>query len=508
MNLNKLLLELALDLARTLGSADRLQRMLLAIRKALNSDAAALLVLDNDRITVRASHGLNMLGQTKEWLRSEQPRLNEILKADDFVIFPDDSRIADPFDGLLDGISESGHLVHSCLGIPLRIDNSLLGCITADALRGDAFVDFDHDYLEALGALASATLKAALERECLEKETHRKTEWAQSLIKDQDIDFLGDDPVTQAFKHDLSMVARSTVQILLTGETGVGKDVAARAAHKFSPRADRPFVAINCAAIPETMLESELFGHEKGAFTGADSNRPGRFEIADGGTLFLDEIGELPLSMQAKLLRVLQDGEVQRLGADRPVRVDVRLMAATNKDLRKEVDEGRFRADLFHRIAVFPIIIPPLRDRKQDIPLLAESFLRAVQKKLHCGPVTLHPRAFERLNSWRWPGNVRELKNVILAGALRASHRAESETVCIELSDIEGIGITIPQTARTEATSTELSELSLKEQLEQFKINIIRDTLTACNGNWSETASKLGIDRSNLHHLAKRLGIR
>ena len=282
------------------------------------------------------------------------------------------------------------------------VENQLLGCITADALRLHAFDNFGTEYLQTLGALASAALKAALERESLEKEIQQKEEWAQSLSEQASSDFIGSSSQALQFKQQLSMVANSPFPLLITGETGTGKEVAANLAHRLSPRKDRPFISINCAALPESMAESELFGHKKGAFTGAIKNRAGRFEIADKGTLFLDELGELPLSLQAKLLRVLQEGEIQRVGADHPIKVDVRIIAATNKNLAEEVDKGNFRADLFHRLSVFPIQIPSLRDRLDDIDELAPYFFNQALKKLKCHSKGLSSRILKEMKKWSW----------------------------------------------------------------------------------------------------------
>jgi len=201
--------------------------------------------------------------------------------------------------------------------------------------------------------------------------------------------------------------------VLLEGESGTGKELFARSLHALSPRADAPFVAINCAAIPETLLETELFGHEKGAFTGAIARKPGKFEMAHRGTLFLDEIGDLPLALQAKILRALEERRFERVGGTASVQVDVRLVAATNKGLRAAVAARRFREDLFFRLSVFPITVPPLRDRPGDIPLLARFFIDRFCRDMKKTPLTLSPQALETLGSYRWPGNVRELQNCI-----------------------------------------------------------------------------------------------
>jgi formate hydrogenlyase transcriptional activator len=218
------------------------------------------------------------------------------------------------------------------------------------------------------------------------------------------------------FQHVLALVkavAPTNTTVLLLGETGTGKELLARAIHDLSPRHAKPFIRVNCAGLPAGLVESELFGHERGAFTGADQRRVGRFELANKGTLFLDEIGEMPLEAQAKLLRVLQDGLVDRVGGTQPVPVDVRIVAATNADLSHAIAKGGFRSDLFYRLHVFPVSIPPLRERRQDIRLLAQHFLKQAATKLKRPKMTFHPRSLERLAQYNWPGNIRELQSVI-----------------------------------------------------------------------------------------------
>ncbi len=226
-------------------------------------------------------------------------------------------------------------------------------------------------------------------------------------------EFIGESAPIRALKRELEKIACSDATVLIMGETGTGKELIARRIHALSQRADGPYVRVNCAAIPDTLVEAELFGHEKGAFTGAVYTRKGKFELAHGGTILLDEIGEMPLHLQAKLLRVLQEGEVDRIGGSSPVEVDVRVVATTNRDLAQEVKEGRFREDLFFRLNVVPIYVPPLRERKEDIPLLAEAFLRRYSKKVGKEIKGITDSAMRVLLDYDWPGNVRELENCI-----------------------------------------------------------------------------------------------
>jgi anaerobic nitric oxide reductase transcription regulator len=302
--------------------------------------------------------------------------------------------------------------------------------------------------------------------------------------------------------------------VLVHGETGVGKELAARAIHAQSKRSAAPFIQVNCAALPDGVIESELFGHVRGAFTGATSHRAGKFEIADGGTLFLDEIGELPLGVQPKLLRALQEGEVQRVGADRPLAVDVRIIAATNRDLEREVREGRFRADLYHRLAVFPLRVPPLRERRHDVPILAGFFLDRLRLKLGLARVVLDPGASALLRDGEWPGNVRELDHVLARGVLRATARSpRGTTVQVLASDLEPSSVArtpakATRNADTLATRIARGTLPLRDAVDELKRTAVKRALEETNGSWAEAARRLGMHRSNLHHLASRLGLR
>ncbi len=509
MEKQNLLIELALDLTLNLNAKDRLQRLLSALRKALGADAAALILIEDNCWKVRASHGLNRAGQQLKWSIGKQARLKEVFKSQKVIVFPWDSELEDPFDGFLSEAPNALHFVHSCLGIPLKVEGKLLGCLTADALELGAFDDFGEEFLNLLGALGSAILKAALERELLEKEASQKAEWARSLQREKVVEEVGMSEATVAFQRDLDLVASSPFPLLLQGETGVGKEVAARRAHQGSKRADLPFVVLNCAAIPASVVESELFGHTKGAFTGADNERLGRFEIADKGTLFLDEIGELPLEVQSKLLRVLQEGEVQRVGSDELIKVDVRLLAATNRSLADEVNAGRFRADLFHRLAVFPLTIPPLRNRREDIPQLVTVFLKEGQAQLQIPKVSVSKEAMKWFCQGEWRGNIRELKNVIQAGVLRSHHRCGDDTI-VEIKDLEGMIWEPEESIGINHSSVKIKvepQITMKESVERHKKTLLQKALSEWSGNQAKAAKALGMDRSNFHTQCKKLGL-
>ncbi|MCY1224109.1 Phenol regulator MopR [compost metagenome] len=320
---------------------------------------------------------------------------------------------------------------------------------------------------------------------------------------------------SNAFRHAYTLLetaAPTRVTVLLTGETGVGKERFARALHSLSPRAERPFVAINCAAIPHALIESELFGAEKGAFTGLQATRPGRFERADGGTLFLDEIGELPLDVQAKLLRVLQEGEVERLGATQSRKVDVRLIAATNRDLAQAVKEGRFRADLFYRLNVYPVLIPPLRERAEDIEPLAQTMLERFAS-IHGKPVpTLTDYACESLRRYQWPGNVRELENLIERAVIlaRPNRAVDATDLFPGLSmpagaTVDHAGQIHQPTAKGIDCQALLDQLKgCSEGIEGLERALLHEAVERANGNLSAAARLLGLSRARLSYRLNR----
>ncbi len=293
-----------------------------------------------------------------------------------------------------------------------------------------------------------------------------------------------------------SQVAPSEATVLISGESGTGKELIAHAIHTESPRAHKPFVAVNCAALPETLLESELFGHEKGAFTGAEKARAGRFIAADGGTLFLDEVGEMDLSVQAKLLRVIQDGEVAKLGSDTTTAVDVRLVAATNRDLSADVKEGRFREDLYYRLNVVAVHVPPLRERHGDVPLLAAHFLERYAARNRKAVKGFTPEAMDLMARYSWPGNVRELENAVERAVVLAT---------AEYVDTSQLPPEVVRAATAADFQPAVGEGENRTLDDMERAAILR-TLDECEGNKSETARRLGITRATLHKKLRRYG--
>ena len=297
----------------------------------------------------------------------------------------------------------------------------------------------------------------------------------------------------------LERVAASESRVCIFGETGTGKELVARTIHERSPRSAGPFVTLNCAAVPGELIESELFGHEKGSFTGASGRHIGKFEQADQGTIFLDEIGDMPLNMQAKLLRVLEEGEVERIGGDKPVSVSVRVVVATHRDLEARVREEKFRQDLFHRIHVFPLVLPPLRERRDDIPSLVEHFAAQVCAQNGWKPVPFTPDAIEALQSHAWPGNVRELRNMVERLMLLATD-GQVDLVTVQMA--------LPKSASAgSAAPVGIGSGALAERVQSFERDVIVAELKRSHQNMSLAAKTLGLERSHLYKKAEQLGI-
>ncbi len=396
----------------------------------------------------------------------------------------------------------------SFAGYPLTFRDELLGVLGMFSKRTLAQSEFDR--LGTFAAQASVAIRSAqlcdevsrLSRRLQDENGYLNEELCAGNVPA----IVGVSAVIRRAVGELERFAPTTSSVLMLGETGTGKEVFARALHELSPRRAHPLVKINCAAISPALIESELFGHEKGAFTGAHQRRPGRFELADGGTLFLDEVGELPLESQAKLLRVVQERELERVGGTQPVPVDVRLVCATNRDLALEVRERRFRADLFYRISVFPIEVPPLRERRDDIPLLVQAFLPVLAVRVRRELRAVADDGMRALMAYDWPGNVRELQNVLERAAILARGPV------LGLTDLPVLE------ARSDELHTHDSEpagpaneaapdASLRERVTAYERDLIVNALDRAAGNQVEAARLLRTSRTTLQYKMKVHGL-
>jgi anaerobic nitric oxide reductase transcription regulator len=505
------LLPLVDDLSRELPEAERYRRLLDALRSLVPCDASALLRLEGATLVPLAVDGLTEDTLGRRFPIDDHPRFAALLAHAGPTLFPADSSLPDPYDGLV-----AAHLpldVHDCMGCPLMIDGKPWGLVTLDALEAGRFSSSDLATVRAFASLAAATVSVAERMRGLERSAEQERVRAESfrLAAGQGParTLAGRSAAFGHLKNDIATVAGSDLTVLIRGETGVGKELVAQAIHAGSLRAERPLIAVNCAALPEHLIESELFGHVRGAFSGATTDRRGKFELADHGTLFLDEVADLSLAAQAMLLRVMQSGQLQRVGSDREHRVDVRIIAASNRDLADEVRAGRCRADFYHRISVYPLRVPALRERGNDVLLLAGTFLEENRARLGLAGLRLASDAQTAILAWAWPGNVRELEHTIGRSALKALSRqgGKAHAVTLTAGDLD-LPVTRPAVqAPVDMTPMPAMGLSLRADLDSYERSMIEASLSRNGNNWAAAARDLGMDRANLRRSAARLGI-
>ncbi len=383
--------------------------------------------------------------------------------------------------------------IRSVLAVPLEVFDRILGVIYLDASEPDARFDEDHlQLLTAMGSIAASALDNARRMEWLEEENRR-------LQSEMNVEhnMVGESPRMREVYQFINRVASKDSTVLIFGESGTGKELVARAIHRNSGRANKPCVAINCAALAENLLESELFGHEKGSFTGAIAQKKGKLEVAEGGTVFLDEIGELAPMLQAKLLRVLQEREFERVGGTRTIKLDVRLIAATNRDLEEEVKKGRFREDLFYRLNVVSLRMPGLRERREDISLLASYFAAKYAKRANRNILGISPQARAFLVNYDWPGNVRELENAIERAVVLGS----SDLILPE--DLPEVIL-----EKTEPSAEITTVNAFHDAVRDAKKHVIITAVEQASGNYTEAARILGLHPNYLHRLIRNLNLR
>jgi transcriptional regulator with GAF, ATPase, and Fis domain len=381
--------------------------------------------------------------------------------------------------------------VRSLLCVPLTMFEQVIGCIYLDSDSFSNRLNAEHlQLVTAIAGISAVALENARRLHWLEQENERLT---VEITRERSL--VGEGTHMKEVYELLKRAAPTDTTVLIEGESGTGKELAARALHRNSPRGSKPFVAINCSAIPETLLESDLFGHERGAFTGAASLKRGRLEVADGGVVFLDEIGELAPTLQVKLLRVLQEREFERVGGIHPIKVNIRLIAATNSNLEQAVRDGRFRQDLYYRLAVLKITMPTLRDRKDDIPMLARHFVQKHAKrcKVKARPISLE--ALACLKNYEWPGNVRELENAIE----RALVLASSDVILPE---------DLPESVLERPPMPEMTEAKYHAAVKELKKQLILDALVQTQGSYADAARLLGVHPNYLHRLIRNLELK
>ncbi|HMS84152.1 MAG TPA: sigma 54-interacting transcriptional regulator [Nitrospira sp.] len=389
----------------------------------------------------------------------------------------------------------TGFETRSVLAVPLVDRQQVVGVLqTLNTAKAKQFDQADLELLTAFSAYAAVAVRNANLVASLQDEH----QIIKSSVEERYRTLIVESPSMQQVVEMAKRAAQSDTTVLLLGESGVGKEILARSIHNWSPRAAKPFVAVNCVALSDHLLESELFGHEKGAFTGAHQQKKGLLEVAQGGTLFLDEIGDMKPSLQAKLLRVLQDREFERVGGTQPIKVDIHVLAATNQDLQRAIAEGRFRTDLFFRLNVISLVIPPLRERRDDIPTLTRFFVARYAKETKRLQLEIHPKAIEALQHYAWPGNVRELANIIE----RAVVLAPGDVIAVD-------DLSLEQEAPDEHGhgTDPLMDLPFHESVEQFKRQRVQEALVQSGGSKTKAAQALELQPSYLSRLCKQFNI-
>lgn len=493
------------DLARTSANGDSvdalLRRGLDALARVVPYDLATFFELRGDELVLRAARGAKASSVPPGYTLplADFPSIQAALetrRARAFTEIDHTEGDGDPFDGLLD--FPAGH---ACMVVPLYAADRALGALTLDRVKCERYPDALVDLVELCGWMLALAVTNAEQRALLQElreEDHARVELLErELFAPSDLD-ASESPVVRELARRARQVAETDTPVLILGETGTGKERLARFVHDASRRARGPFVKINCAALPDGLLESELFGHTKGAFTGASRDRPGRFQVAHGGTLLLDEIGELPLSLQGKLLRVLQEGTFEPVGSDRTVHADVRVLTATHVDLRAAIRDGRFREDLYYRLGVFPLTLPPLRERLADLPRLVAALLQEQAHRTGRTGYRVDEAGLAKLARYRFPGNLRELSNILERAVILSAGR-ELGPACFDLDDGQ-----IASTGDAEDPGEALVSLDENERRHIVRVLAATDHRLYGAGGAAEI---LGLPPSTLQSRMKKLGI-
>jgi Nif-specific regulatory protein len=491
----ELLYQISCLLDESMNLRDVVNPVLEAIARHMDMKYATLTLLNRKtgEIAIEAAHGLSAQQARKGRYRLGEGVTGRVVLTGEPAIIPRTSESKE----FLDRTGRGKRSETSFICVPIRLGKEVVGALSVDeASKAEAALKEDVRLLEIVASMIAQAVKlrqqAQEEREKLEAENERLRSELKERFRPANI--VGTSREMQHVYDQIAQVAKSQSTVLIVGETGTGKELVAHAIHYNSDRADRPFIRVHCAALPESIIESELFGHEKGAFTGAVGERKGRFELADGGTLFLDEISEISPALQIKLLRVLQEREFERVGGSKTIRVNVRVLAATNRDLMQLVKEGKFREDLYYRLHVFPIYVPPLRKRAADVVLLADYFLEKYSKETGRHVRRLASSAIDMLMSYHWPGNVRELENCLE----RAVLVAEGDVIYPHH---------LPPTLQTaEATGSPVRG-DLDSLVSAYERDLIADALKSSRGNMASAARALGSTQRIIGYKVKLYGI-
>ncbi len=477
-----LLFEISQILERSLDLEQVISPVLEAVAEHMDMHRGTVTLLNRQsgEIRISAAYGLTAAEQAKGRYKLGEGITGQVIQSGRAMIVPDIS--TDP--EFLDKTgARSRDISTAFICVPIKIDQESCGALSSDRLFGDDIaLDEDVRLLTIIASMVARAVELRRNGEEAQKSLEEENSRLQAALREsfQPQNMIGSTRAMQQVYDLLRQVAPSEATVLIRGESGTGKELIANALHYNSPRSGKSFIKVNCAALPEGVIESELFGHEEGAFTGAMRTRKGRFEMADGGTIFLDEIGEISPLLQVKLLRVLQEREIERVGGSETIPIDVRIITATNRPLEEEIATGTFREDLFYRLNVFPIHIPPLRERHGDIMLLADHFVEKYAKKNRKAVKRISSSAIDLLTSYHWPGNIRELENCI------------ERAVLLSTDEVVHAYHLPPSLQSAESTNTGLA-ITLTEALDKLEDELIRDALKSSRGNRAEAARHLGI---------------
>ena len=486
------------EISRILDSSTDIQHTIspvldvLADELDMKRSTVTLLNRLTGEVRIEVAHGLSEQQRSRGRYSPGEGVVGRVIKSGEQVIIPDISESPDFLDKTKARESLRGRK-NAFICVPIKIEGSVIGTLSIDR-EHDGEKDFSSDvrFLSIAGSMIAQAVKV---RRRVQEEKDRNLELQKKLEhRYTPANIIGKSSAMREVFDLIEQVSGSNATVLIRGESGTGKELVAQAIHYSSPRAHLPFVKVNCAALPESVIESELFGHEKGAFTSAIASRKGRFELADGGTIFLDEIGDLSPMTQVKLLRVLQEKEFERVGGTETIKVNVRVIAATNRPLEQMMSEGEFREDLYYRLNVFPINIPPLRDRRSDIVLLADSFTEKYAKKNNIDIKRISTPAIELLMSYHWPGNVRELENCIERAVLLTT---------------DGVihGNLLPPSLQSAESTNSGSSTGLISALERLEVEMIEDALKSTRGNMAAAARMLDISERKMGLRVEKYGI-
>ncbi len=504
------------EISNAINSSVELEKIMTAVMKILHEkmgmERGTLTLLDSRTgdLIIELAHGMDKKAMERGRYRVGEGITGKVVEAGEPIVVPNVGNEPLFLNRTKTRDLNRGDISFIC--VPIKLEKKTIGAMSVDRLFSEN-ISFEED-VRLLTIISSMVAQAVRIHQMHEKEKEQLTRENIQLKRELKKKFhpasiIGQSKRMEDVYASIETVSQTRATVMLRGESGTGKEMVAHAIHYSSDRADGPFIKVSCAALPDTLLESELFGHEKGAFTGAAAAKPGRFEMANGGTLFLDEIGDISPSTQIKLLRVLQEKEFERVGGTQTIRVDIRLITATNKDLEAETRTGKFREDLYYRLNVFPIFLPPLRERREDIPLLLEFFLRKSTEENRKAVKFISATAMEKLVDYSWPGNVRELENAVE----RAVILSKGDTLTPELFPI--LGVKKDDTRTTSAMAGFSPEnveanggASMLEKVEALEKKMIQDALSKSGGNQRKAAAELGITERILGYKIKNYGLK